>query len=294
MQSMTDLSPNWALHLTPLRGAALVQYNFNDNRLNIINYLGLFTGFCGASRPGSSYEDDRLILNDFELVFSQLGRLNPAQRSQLHNNPLRVFNLMINWLENNQAEPVPALLDGDRFEGRFRDGVHQADSSDLMRRLTKEELFKFDGRPLFPERRAYTVTYHLSAPEAALYAAVTTYVREEMNRVERFAGIDDQRKQNVGFALQSLQRRLASSPAAIHESLRRRRERLEKRLAEERLLARGRPAPLRPEDRRARARRQAGRRLRGRGRGRRSCSRRTPAGIPFRAASRHCVRRQPA
>ena len=35
-----------------------------------------------------------------------------------------------------------ALLDGDRFEGRFRDGVHQADSSDLMRRLTKEELLE--------------------------------------------------------------------------------------------------------------------------------------------------------
>lgn len=50
---------------------------------------------------------------------------------------------------------------------------------------TSEELLKFDGRPLFPERRAYTVSYHLSDPEAALYKAVTTYVREEMNRVER-------------------------------------------------------------------------------------------------------------
>jgi superfamily II DNA or RNA helicase len=31
-----------------------------------------------------------------------------------------------------------ALLDGDRFEGRFRDGVHQVDASDLMRRMVKE------------------------------------------------------------------------------------------------------------------------------------------------------------
>ena len=69
-----------------------------------------------------------------------------------------------------------------------------------------------------------------------------------MNRVERFTGHDDKRKQNVGFALQSIQRRLASSPAAIHESLRRRRERLENRLAEERLLARGAQAQLSPED----------------------------------------------
>ncbi len=132
-----------------------------------------------------------------------------------------------------------ALLDADRFEGRFRDGVHKADVSDMMRRLVKEELLKFDGRPLFPERRAYTAEYELSDPEAALYAAVTTYVREEMNRAERFAEGDDKRRVNIGFALQILQRRLASSPAAIHESLRRRRERLEKRLAEARLVSRG-------------------------------------------------------
>ena len=41
-----------------------------------------------------------------------------------------------------------ALLDGDRFEGRFRDGVHTADVSDLMRRMVKEKLLKFDKTPL--------------------------------------------------------------------------------------------------------------------------------------------------
>src|SRR5262249_48243548 len=88
-------------------------------------------------------------------------------------------------------------------------------------------------------RLAYSVEYELSDDEAALYAAVTTYVREEMNRAERFADGDEQRRINVGFALQILQRRLTSSPAAIHESLRRRRERLEKRLAEMRPVGRG-------------------------------------------------------
>src|SRR5690242_19776626 len=33
-----------------------------------------------------------------------------------------------------------ALLDGDRFEGRFRDGVHSVDTSDLLRRMVKENL----------------------------------------------------------------------------------------------------------------------------------------------------------
>ena len=139
-----------------------------------------------------------------------------------------------------------ALLDGDRFEGRFRDGVHRTDSHDMMRRLTKEELLKFDGRPLFPERRAYTVKYEFSQEEAALYSAVTEYVREEMNRVKRFADQDGKKRNNVGFALQILQRRLASSPAAIYESLKRRRERLESQLAEARLARKGTrsPSPL--------------------------------------------------
>lgn len=134
------------------------------------------------------------------------------------------------------------LLDADRFEGRFREGVHKADVSDMMRRLTKEELYRFDGTPLFPERKAYTASYELSHAEADLYQAVTTYVREEMNRADRSG--DDKRRMNVGFALQILQRRLASSPAAIHRSLERRRKRLEERLREEKLFRRGGNDPL--------------------------------------------------
>ena len=88
-----------------------------------------------------------------------------------------------------------------------------------MRRLTKEELRKFDGSKLSPERRASTVEYQLSEPEAELYAAVTQYVRNEMRNLNALAG-DDKRPNNVGFALQILQCRLASSPAAIYQSLR--------------------------------------------------------------------------
>ena len=130
-----------------------------------------------------------------------------------------------------------ALLDGDRFEGRFRDGVHAADVSDLMRRMVKERLLKFDGKPLFPERIAYTVPYELSDEEARLYAAVTDYVREEFNRADALANA--KRAGTVGFALTILQRRLASSPEAIYQSLRRRRERLESRLRELEVLQRG-------------------------------------------------------
>jgi hypothetical protein len=130
-----------------------------------------------------------------------------------------------------------ALLDGDRFEGKFRDGVHTADVSDLMRRMVKENLLKFDATPLFPERLAYTVPYKLSTGEARLYKAVTDYVRGEFNRAEALQ--NDKRAGTVGFALTILQRRLASSPEAIYQSLRRRKERLESRLRELELLQRG-------------------------------------------------------
>lgn len=130
-----------------------------------------------------------------------------------------------------------ALIDGDRFEGKFRDGVHAADVSDLMRRMVKEKLMTFDATPLFPDRHAYTVPYKLSDREAQLYKEVTDYVRNEFDRAEKLQ--NDKRAGTVGFALTILQRRLASSPEAIYQSLRRRRERLEGRLRELELLQRG-------------------------------------------------------
>lgn len=162
------------------------------------------------------------------------------QLGRLLSSLTRHFLLMTATPHNGKEEDFQlfmALLDGDRFEGKFRDGVHAADVSDLMRRMVKEKLLKFDSTPLFPERLAYTVPYTLSEPEAKLYKAVTDYVREEFNRAEALQ--NNKRAGTVGFALTILQRRLASSPAAIYESLRRRRERLESRLREMDLLARG-------------------------------------------------------
>src|SRR3989440_556121 len=121
------------------------------------------------------------------------------------------------------------LLDADRFEGKFRDGVHKVDVSDLMRHFVKEQLYTFEGTPLFPERLAYTVNYQLSGLEETLYQEVTDYVRQEFNRADT---LDTGRRGTIGFALTTLQRRLASSPEAIYQSLRRRKERLERRLHE--------------------------------------------------------------
>ncbi|MFM9582673.1 helicase-related protein [Streptomyces caniscabiei] len=136
------------------------------------------------------------------------------------------------------------LLDSDRFSGRYRAGIHRHDVSGLMRRMIKEDLLTFDGKRLFPERRAYTVPYELSPAEHDLYEQVTEYVRQEMNRAER---LDGRRGNQVGFALTVLQRRLASSPAAIHRSLERRRLRLEARRQEMlsgQIVANAAPVPV--------------------------------------------------
>ncbi|EIV91755.1 helicase-related protein [Frankia sp. QA3] len=118
------------------------------------------------------------------------------------------------------------LLDRDRFEGRQK---KTTDTSGIMRRMVKEDLRTFEGKDLFPERVAETVPYELTALEYALYEDVTHYVREGMDRADRLGG---KRKNTVGFALTVLQRRLASSPEAIYQSLVRRSERLERKRQE--------------------------------------------------------------
>ena len=164
------------------------------------------------------------------------GKLEETKRyklGELMSGVTRHFLLMTATPHNGKEEDFQLflrLLDQDRFEGRFRQGVHQVDISDIMRRMVKENLVRFNGQPLFPERRAYAVSYPLSPGEKQLYDDVTEYVREEFNRADKL--LDDKRRGNVGFALTILQRRLASSPEAIFQSLRRRRERLEKRLQE--------------------------------------------------------------
>lgn len=169
-------------------------------------------------------------------------KINETKRfklGQLLGSVTRHFLLMTATPHNGKEEDFQlfmSLLDSDRFYGKFRDGAHKVDVTDMMRRMVKEDLLKFDGTRLFPERIAYTANYQLSKAERALYDAVTTYVKEEMNRADQ---LDGKRKGTVGFALTALQRRLASSPEAIYQSLKRRREKLKRRIEEEKARQRG-------------------------------------------------------
>jgi SNF2 family DNA or RNA helicase len=189
-------------------------------------------------------EFDAIVVDEAHKMSASFfgGEMKATKRyrlGQLLGGICRHFLLLTATPHNGKEEDFQffmALLDPDRFEGRFRSGTHTQDVSDLMRRRVKEELYRFNGTRLFPERRAYTVNYALSDGEALLYEAVTDYVREEMNRADK---LDGKSGATVGFALTVLQRRLASSPAAIYQSIMRRRKRLEARLAEEKASKNG-------------------------------------------------------
>ena len=189
---------------------------------------------------------------------NKVNKTRRFQLGELLGSVTRHFLLMTATPHNGKEEDFQlfmSLLDADRFYGKFRDGAHKVDVTDLMRRMVKEDMLRFDGSPLFPPRLAYTVNYKLSDMEAALYAAVTDYVRTQFDNADKLA--DGGRRGTVGFALTSLQRRLASSPEAIYQSLKRRRHKLTRRVEEEKLRQRGQllaetPSPngfsIAPED----------------------------------------------
>ncbi len=118
------------------------------------------------------------------------------------------------------------LIDPDLFPEPHRLGKQAAEiRKDVFRlgrdcpwalRRLKEDLRDLDGRRLFPDRHAHTVTFCLNSEEYALYKAVTAYINEF---IPQRTG---QRRSSAVLTRTVLQRRLASSTCAIHESLKRR------------------------------------------------------------------------
>jgi len=187
-------------------------------------------------------ESHRMSAHYFGSEMKRTKRYDMGKRVGNHTRNLLMMTATPHNGKEEDFQLYMALLDEDRFAGHQRNAVHRSDPTDLMRRLVKEDLYTFQGTKLFPERKSITAEYELSDAEKVLYERVTEYVREEMNRADRNANQQGggKKRVNVGFALMTLQRRLASSPFAIHRSIERRRERLESRLKEERLLLEGR------------------------------------------------------
>ena len=120
------------------------------------------------------------------------------------------------------------LLDPDLFPEPHRGAAKAGEiRRDILRlgpdcpwalRRLKEDLKDLQGRRLFPDRHAHTITFRLNRDEYDLYKAVTAYINEFLPQAS------GRKKQSVALARTVLQRRLASSTMAIYESIRRRLE----------------------------------------------------------------------
>jgi superfamily II DNA or RNA helicase len=116
------------------------------------------------------------------------------------------------------------LLDGGIHDPNIvnQKAAEQRGSPLMLRRL-KEEMVDFEGNRLFKERDVQT-RWHVIAhnpPEMDLYSALTEYVSKTYRAAERIGGTV---KVNTEFAMVMLQRRMASSFAALKKSLSYRRD----------------------------------------------------------------------
>jgi superfamily II DNA or RNA helicase len=144
------------------------------------------------------------------------------------------------------------LLDRDAYADvrSIRQAMDQGQAPFYLRR-TKEAMVYFperqpDGtwvaRKIFTMRIPHTVEFQIDGAEFALYQDVTRFVKRQSARAA--AQGDDPRARAVGFLMALYQRRLASSTAAMRQSLENRARRLAEGLQRAQALARQAPPTL--------------------------------------------------
>ena len=243
-----SLGEQWSDELKEKFGLSFRQLNKNSldeaSHVNPFNESNFMIARMDQLARSSDQVKKRLEETDWDLVIIDEAHRMSAQHVGFKNEASKTLRFQLGQLLSKQtthmllmtATPHTgsdenfhlflSLLDGDMFAGNLRQGESKADFSPVMLRRVKENLVTFEGNRLFPPRKAITVSYELSSSELELYDQVTAYVKEEMARAMAFYANDKKKQGNVSFALTVLQRRLASSPLAIRNSLQRRLEKL--------------------------------------------------------------------
>ncbi len=121
-------------------------------------------------------------------------------------------------------QTLMSLLDPDRFEGPYRQGVHATGAPDMGRRLGRDQLLDRDLKPVPRERHHHECVYALSELEEKLAASVLQYARTTLDISEK---IDPGHKRAVQLAVATLLQRMTSSPEAVFQALYHRRKRIE-------------------------------------------------------------------
>lgn len=106
-----------------------------------------------------------------------------------------------------------------------------------FRKVSKEIMRDMAGNKLFKDRRPHRVEYQIVGEEWELYEAVTDFVSEKLREIR-----GEHSKSAAGFALTTMQRRVASSTRAIRRTLERRVDRIDKGLEDPAAYLRNRRA----------------------------------------------------
>ncbi len=127
------------------------------------------------------------------------------------------------------------LLDLDAWGDRCPPTLEVPDRS--FRKVSKEIMRDMAGRKLFKDRHPTRVQYEIMGGELELYDKVTDFVSRKLAEIRGNPG-----GQTAGFALTTMQRRVASSTRAIRRTLERRIDRVEKALVDPAAYLRGKKA----------------------------------------------------
>ena len=106
-----------------------------------------------------------------------------------------------------------------------------------FRKVSKEIMRDMAGNKLFKDRHPQRVEYEIAGDELELYDQVTDFCSTKLREIR-----SEQSKGTAGFALTTMQRRVASSTRAIRRTLQRRLDRIDKALEDPAAYLRNRKA----------------------------------------------------
>ena len=108
------------------------------------------------------------------------------------------------------------------------DMIHNPQSNQLFLKRSKEQMVDMEGNKLFKDRTVETQELELEGTEKEVYDSITEYIRSAYIKADGMKN-----RVSMTFAIIQLQKRAASSMMAILRTLERRKDKLTKRLGEE-------------------------------------------------------------
>lgn len=209
---------------------------------DLLKTEGVLGSFAAAQRPWDLAVLDEahgytLKINKRGAIDNRTGRYKAAERVARQSERLLLLTATPHSGREESLWGLMRLLDRDAYGNRCPERVEIMPHH--YSRTTKEQMVDLRGQSLFRPRFAHTVAYTLDGAELDLYNRVSQFITQGLAQI-RSERTDGSRASVSGFALTTMQRRLASSVRAICRTLQRRVERLER----ERELPRATPADI--------------------------------------------------